>query len=98
MTYERASTLCTQNRWRERSRRAPARAGTRAAVPWYIHRMTPTTPDPLSEAARVNLTVARQMRATAWALADAALRTFRPELDEDAIQAEIRAQFRRASE
>lgn len=60
--------------------------------------MTATTPDPLSEAALLNLTVAMQLRATAWALSEAALRAFRPELDEAAIAAEVRAQFRRASE
>ena len=44
-----------------------------------------------------NLTVAMELRATAWALAEAGLRTFRPELDEAAIQAEVRALFRRSA-
>lgn len=53
--------------------------------------------DPLSEAAMRNLAVAMQLRATAWELAAAGLRAFRPEWDEARVQAEVRAQFRRAA-
>jgi len=56
---------------------------------------TPT--DLLSEAAATNLSVAMELRATAWALTAAGLRAFRPELTEDAVQAAVRAQFRRTS-
>lgn len=59
--------------------------------------MSDDAPDALSQAATTNLTVAMQLRATAWALAEAGLRAFRPELDDAAIQEEVRAQFRRAS-
>ncbi len=51
----------------------------------------------LSQIATVNRTVAMELRATAWRLAEAGLRTFRPDLDEDAVQAEVRALFRRAT-
>ena len=51
----------------------------------------------MSRAAMTNLTVAMELRATAWALAEAGLRTFRPELDEAAIQGEVRALFRRTA-
>ncbi len=53
--------------------------------------------DVLSRAAERNLAVAMSLRATAWQLAEAGLRTFRPELSEDQVQAEVRALFRRAS-
>lgn len=57
----------------------------------------PTAPDPVSAAATVNLQVAMELRATAWALAEAGVRAFRPELTEEEVQAEVRAQFRRAA-
>ena len=38
-----------------------------------------------------------ELRATAWKLAEAGLRAFRPDLDEDVVQAEVRALFRRAA-
>lgn len=60
--------------------------------------MEPRTADPLSQAAEVNLAVAMELRATAWSLAEAGLRAFRPELSEEQVQAEVRALFRRASE
>ncbi|MCU0626280.1 MAG: hypothetical protein MUF21_07310 [Gemmatimonadaceae bacterium] len=53
--------------------------------------------DPLSQIATVNLTVAMELRATAWKLAEAGLRSFRPDLTEEAVQAEVRALFRRAT-
>lgn len=53
--------------------------------------------DPVSQAAVTNLTVAMQLRDTAWALAAAGVRAFRPELDEAAVQAEVRQQFLIAS-
>jgi hypothetical protein len=53
--------------------------------------------DVLSRAAERNLSVAMSLRATAWQLAEAGLRTFRPELSEDEVQAEVRALFRRSS-
>lgn len=53
--------------------------------------------DALSDAATRNLAVAMVLRATAWRLAEAGLRTFRPELSEAEVQAEVRAQFRRAT-
>jgi hypothetical protein len=59
--------------------------------------MSPDETERLSRAAMTNLTVAMELRATAWALAEAGLRTFRPELDEAAIQAEVRALFRRTA-
>ena len=58
--------------------------------------MTAPSPDPVSEAATRNLAVAMALRATAWELAAAALRAFRPEWDEARVQAEVRAQFRQA--
>ena len=51
----------------------------------------------LSRAAEQNLAVAMSLRATAWQLAEAGLRTFRPELSEDDVQVEVRALFRRTS-
>ncbi len=51
----------------------------------------------LSRIATQNLEVAYSLRATAWSLAEAGLRTFRPELSEEQVQAEVRALFRRAS-
>ena len=51
----------------------------------------------LSRAAERNLTVAMELRATAWELAAAGLRTFRPELSEAEVQAEVRTLFLRAS-
>lgn len=59
--------------------------------------MSPDETERLSRAAMTNLTVAMELRATAWALAEAGLRTFRPELDEAAIQGEVRALFRRTA-
>jgi hypothetical protein len=53
--------------------------------------------DVLSRAAERNLAVAMSLRATAWQLAEAGLRTFRPELSETEVQAEVRALFRRTS-
>ncbi len=53
--------------------------------------------DALSRAATVNLTVAMELRATAWALSEAGLRAFRPEISEAEVQAEVRALFRRAA-
>jgi hypothetical protein len=53
--------------------------------------------DLLSRAAERNLAVAMSLRATAWQLAEAGLRTFRPELSEAEVQAEVRALFRRTS-
>jgi len=47
----------------------------------------------LSRAAERNLTVAMELRATAWELAAAGLRTFRPELSEAEVQAEVRLLF-----
>jgi hypothetical protein len=51
----------------------------------------------LSRAAERNLAVAMSLRATAWQLAESGLRTFRPDLSEHEVQAEVRALFRRAS-
>jgi hypothetical protein len=51
----------------------------------------------LSRAAERNLAVAMSLRATAWQLTEAGLRTFRPELSESEVQAEVRALFRRTS-
>ncbi len=51
----------------------------------------------LSQIATTNLQVAYSLRATAWSLAEAGLRTFRPELSEEQVQAEVRAMFRRTS-
>ena len=51
----------------------------------------------LAQAASRNLAVSMSLRATAWRLAEAGLRTFRPELSEAEVQAELRAQFRRAA-
>jgi hypothetical protein len=53
--------------------------------------------DQLSLAAARNLAVAMSLRDTAWRLAEAGLRTFRPHLSEVEVQAEVRAQFRRAT-
>ena len=65
--------------------------------PHYLSPVPPEPADPLSQIATVNLTVALELRATAWKLAEAGLRTFRPELDEDAVQAQVRALFRQAA-
>jgi hypothetical protein len=51
----------------------------------------------VSAAATRNLAVAMQLRETAWALSAAGLRAARPDLSEDAVQAEVRALFRRAT-
>jgi hypothetical protein len=51
----------------------------------------------LSRIATTNLTVAMQLRATAWALTEAGLRMAHPEWDETAIQAEVRNQFLRTA-
>jgi hypothetical protein len=59
--------------------------------------MAEITPDRLSEVATRNLRVAMELRATAWELMAGGLRTFRPEWTEQQIQAEVRAQFRRAA-
>ncbi|MEN9818640.1 MAG: hypothetical protein RLZ32_2520 [Gemmatimonadota bacterium] len=59
--------------------------------------MSPDEIEILSRAATRNLTVAMQLRATAWALAEAGVRAFRPEWDEAAVQAEVRSQFRRTA-
>ncbi|MBU6367929.1 MAG: hypothetical protein KJT01_17070 [Gemmatimonadetes bacterium] len=59
--------------------------------------MSDLCPDRLSEVATRHLQVAMELRATAWALAAAGLRAFRPEWTEAQVQAEVRAQFRRAS-
>lgn len=58
--------------------------------------MTQDESERLSRAATTNLTIAMELRATAWALTEAGLRAFRPELDEAAIQSQVRAQFRRS--
>lgn len=52
--------------------------------------------DMLSRAAERNLSVAMSLRATAWQLTEAGLRTFRPELSEVEVQDEVRALFRRS--
>ncbi len=59
--------------------------------------MTHPSPDVLSQAAEANLAVAMQLRATAWELSAAGLRAFRPELTEEQVQCEVRAQFRRTA-
>lgn len=51
----------------------------------------------LSEAMRQNLAVAMSLRETAWRLCEAGVRTFKPALSEAEVQAEVRAQFRRAT-
>lgn len=53
--------------------------------------------DPLSRTASRNLAVAASLRVTAWRLTEAGVRTFRPELTEAEVQAEVRAQFRRTT-
>lgn len=53
--------------------------------------------DALSRTASTNLAVAMSLRSTAWRLAEAGLRTFRPDLSEAEVQAEVRAQFRRTA-
>lgn len=58
--------------------------------------MTSPEADPVALAAARNLEVAMALRATAWALAAAGVRAFRPEWDEARVQDEVRAQFRRA--
>lgn len=57
----------------------------------------PAIVDTISRAATVNLEVAMQLRATAWALVEAGIRAFRPELSEEEVQREVRTQFRRAA-
>lgn len=56
-----------------------------------------TDSDVLSVTATRNLAVAMSLRATAWALAEAGLRSFRPELSEAEVQAAVRSQFRRST-
>lgn len=51
----------------------------------------------LSQVAARNLQVAMELRRTAWQLTEAGVRTFRPHLDDSAVQNEVRAQFRRAT-
>ena len=70
----------------QHSEASPSRGDSRAA-----------DADELSRIATTNLAVSASLRATAWALTEAGLRTFRPELSEEQVQAEVRAQFRRAS-
>lgn len=53
--------------------------------------------DALSQTAEKNLAVATALRSTAWSLAEAGLRTFRPELSEAEVQDEVRALFRRTT-
>ena len=53
--------------------------------------------DRLSAVATRNFAVAMSLRATAWQLTEAGIRAFRPELAEAEVQAEVRAQFRRAT-
>jgi hypothetical protein len=53
--------------------------------------------DELSLIASRNLAVAMSLRATAWSLVEAGLRTFQPHLTEAELQAEVRAQFRRTA-
>jgi hypothetical protein len=53
--------------------------------------------DVLSAAATRNLTVAMQLRVTAWELSAAGIRAARPELSEEAVQAQVRALFRRTT-
>ena len=53
--------------------------------------------DALSQVASRNLQVAMELRRTAWQLTEAGVRSFRPHLDESAVQEEVRAQFRRAA-
>jgi hypothetical protein len=59
--------------------------------------ISPTLLDVLSAAATRNLSVAMQLRETAWDLSAAGIRTARPELSEEAVQVEVRALFRRAT-
>jgi hypothetical protein len=62
------------------------------------------TPTPMSDSHELSLTAARNLavamslRATAWHLTAAGLRTFRPHLSESEVQAEVRAQFRRSTD
>jgi hypothetical protein len=51
----------------------------------------------LAEVAVRHLATADAMRQTAWELAAAGLRAFRPELSEQAVQREVRRLFRRAA-
>jgi len=51
----------------------------------------------LSEQAERHLATAASLRVTAWELAAAGLRTFRPELSEAEVQDEVRTLFRRAA-
>lgn len=51
----------------------------------------------LAEQAERHLTTAASLRRTAWELAAAGLRTFRPELAEAEVQDEVRTLFRRAA-
>lgn len=58
---------------------------------------TPSQDDVLSAHAERNLAVSASLRETAWELTAAGLRAFRPELDEEQVQAEVRTIFRRAA-
>lgn len=51
----------------------------------------------LAEQAERHLTTAASLRRTAWELAAAGLRTFRPELSDAEVQDEVRTLFRRAA-
>jgi hypothetical protein len=53
--------------------------------------------DLLSAAATRNLAVAMQLRETAWELSAAGIRAAHPELGEEAVQAQVRALFRRTT-
>ena len=72
------------------SLRVPGVAAAPATLP-------PRDSDVLSETAARNLAVAMSLRETAWRLTEAGVRTFRPGLTEAEVQAEVRAQFRRAT-
>lgn len=51
----------------------------------------------LADQAARHLAAAESLRRTAWELAAAGLRTFRPELSEAEVQDEVRTLFRRAA-
>ena len=57
----------------------------------------PEHEDPLSAIAVRHLASAEALRSTAWELAAAGLRAFRPELSEADVQDEVRRLFRRAA-
>lgn len=59
--------------------------------------LPPQDGDLLSQTAARNLAVAMSLRETAWRLTEAGVRTFQPTLTEAEVQAEVRAQFRRAT-